>query len=61
MQYDLEACTRIAYIAFLENLREYAPHLAEMQPEWEHAPAPLQAVWRSSVEAALRAASAGSA
>lgn len=49
----LDACAQTAYSTFLENVREYAPPLAAVQPEWDEVPEVMKQAWRNAVEAAL--------
>lgn len=58
---ELDHLAHIAYATFLENIREYAPPLAELQPEWDRMPACMKLAWRNTVAAALAAHSAGNA
>lgn len=57
----LETATEEAYNTFIENVRKFAPQLAELQPAWQQVPLPMKRAWLLAVEAALRASARGRA
>ena len=50
---SLEQCTKAAYSTFVEEVRVYAPLLAEMQMPWDLLGPTMKRAWTNAVEAAL--------
>lgn len=58
---SLNQYAQAAYVEFLESIRPIAPHMAEIQPEWDGLPEVLKQAWRNSVQVAIERAIQGNA
>jgi hypothetical protein len=49
----LDRCAQVAYLRFLESVREFAPPAAALQPDWQRMPEPMKKAWRDAIAAAI--------